>query len=123
MTTRQVHGLCPPEYYTKAADLMEQILGTDIDIFAFSDDPDWAHDGLRIEYRAYLITDDDGLHDYDDLRLRSTCRRRIVANSTSSYRNAWLNPMPAQRVIAACRWFHDPSVVDRELIPESQGWV
>lgn len=120
-TTRDVHGLCAPEYYARAVELMVRTIGTDIEIFVFSDDPDWVRANLNFDYRTHFVIDNDLLHNYEDLRLMSTCRHHIIANSTFSWWGAWLCQDPGKVVISPKRWFSNATQDTADLIPS--GWI
>jgi hypothetical protein len=86
--------------------------------FVFSDDPAWAMAHLRLDHPVTFVTHNGTARDYEDLRLMSLCQHQIIANSSFSWWAAWLNPNPDKIVMAPRRWFHDPSLDTRDLLPE-----
>ena len=59
--------------------------------------------------------------DYEDLRLMSTCKHHIIANSSFSWWGAWLATYDQQQVIAPKKWFNDPTKDYRDIVPQS--WI
>ncbi len=115
------HGTCDLDYYRRAADLIVERIGEQPVFFAFSDEPDWVRDNLRLPYPMRIVSHNGPEHNYEDIRLMSRCRHHIVANSSFSWWGAWLNPDPDKIVIAPRRWFADPKMQKHDLVPES--WI
>jgi len=116
-----VHGTCDLDYYRRAADLIVERIGREPVFFAFSDEPDWVRDNLKLPYPMRIVSHNGPEHNYEDIRLMYRCRHHIVANSSFSWWGAWLNPDPDKIVVAPKRWFADPAMQDHNLVPES--WV
>lgn len=103
--TFAVHGVCKPEYYFNAIEVLRHHV-PHVRLFAFSDDPQWVADMLKPRYPNLVIVDHNRAKDsYNDMRLMSLCRHHIIANSAFSWWGAWLNPNPARIVIAPRNWF------------------
>jgi hypothetical protein len=117
----RVHGTCGSEYYERAAELLcEQV--TSPRFFVFSDDPEAARRELRMPGPAEFIDGNVGQRDWEDLRLMTSCRHHIIANSTFSWWGAWLAHHDEQVVAAPHAWFRPgakPGHCVRDLIPQS----
>ncbi|MEO6923358.1 MAG: alpha-1,2-fucosyltransferase [Bryocella sp.] len=88
--------------------------------FVFSDDIAFAR--LHLEkYKGLVFVDhNDEAHGYEDLRLMSSCRHHVIANSTLSWWGAWLNPDPNKLVFAPDRWI-TTQYPHTDLIPPT--WI
>lgn len=111
---------CPLSYYQKCVDYFAHAIKTP-HFYIFSDDPQWTRDNLKLSYPITFIDHNDADKDYEDLRLISHCKHNIIANSTFSWWGAWLNENPKKIVLSPVRWFKDPSLNTKDLIPES--WI
>ena len=116
-----VHGTCDADYYARALACVEQRAGPSLQIFVFSDDPDWAEGMFRDDPRVRVMRHNDTLTNYEDLRLMSACRHHVLANSTFSWWGAWLDGRSDSTVIAPQRWFRDERMDARDLVP--QRWI
>lgn len=114
------HGSCTPDYYARALDHVAGRMGAEPVIYAFSDDPDWVRENLRLPARIIVVGHNDAARNVDDLRLMSACRHHIIANSSFSWWGAWLNPAPDKIVAAPARWYADPAMVNPDIWAE--GW-
>ncbi len=115
------HGTCDLDYYRRAADLIVERTRCEPVFFAFSDEPDWVRENLKLPYPMRIVSHNGPEHNYEDIRLMSRCRHHIIANSSFSWWGAWLNPDPDKIVIAPRRWFADPGMQKHDLVPE--GWI
>jgi hypothetical protein len=115
------HGTCTPDYYARALDHIVRQMGTAPVIFAFSDDPDWVRDNLRLPAEIRIPSHNDASRNAEDLRLMSACRHHIIANSSFSWWGAWLNPREDKIVVAPSRWFADPSTQNPDIW--AAGWT
>jgi hypothetical protein len=118
--TRRVHGVCNLDYYKQCVSLIAEKI-TNPHFFVFSDDPGWATENLRLDYPITFVTHNDATRNYEDLRLMSQCKHHIAANSSFSWWGAWLCTCPGKIVIAPKRWFKEPGLDTRDLLPE--GWI
>lgn len=124
--TLQTHGSCSVGYYLRAADLIAQQV-PDPRFFAFSDEPEWVRDNLRLPYRTTIVghnKQSDAFHvgsEHEDLWLMSRCRHAVLANSSFSWWGAWLNSERERIVIAPRRWFGTLEHDTHDLIPA--GWI
>jgi hypothetical protein len=118
-TTHRFHGVMPIAYYRDAVQAVIERVGP-VEIFVFSDDIDWCKRELEIlGQRLHVV--DHNTQDNEDMRLMSSCRHHILANSSFSWWGAWLNPDPGKVVVAPARWFQEPSVDTSDLLRE--GWL
>jgi Glycosyl transferase family 11 len=112
------HGTCSEEYYRAALDLVVSRLGHDVEVFVFSDDIDWCRHNVRYPLPTTYVDRERMERPYEDLRLMSSCRALIMANSSFSWWAGWLNPGPDKLVVAPKRWFQAPGAVsDLPLSP------
>ncbi len=112
------HGTCDLEYYARAAAFVAQRAGDPV-IYAFSDDPAWVAENLRLPYEMRFVGHNDGDTNYEDLRLMLACQHHIIANSSFSWWGAWLNPSVEKIVAAPTQWFDDPNKTNPDILPES----
>lgn len=112
------HGTCDLDYYSRAAEHVAKACKGDVVFFAFSDEPEWVRDNLRLPHDMRIVSHNGVLTNYDDIRLMSRCRHHVVANSSFSWWGAWLNPDPDKMVIAPKRWFADPDMQQHDIVPE-----
>jgi hypothetical protein len=118
--TNKFHGTCSIEYYKEAIKLISENV-PDCKLFIFSDDIDWVMQNLITELPTEYINHNTGEKAYIDMQLMSLCKHNIVANSSFSWWAAWLNANKDKMVVAPQKWFNDPSIDSRDLIPES--WI
>lgn len=112
------HGLCEPAYYAAAMQLLYESTPPSR-YFVFSDDIAWARENLAFGAPVTFVDHNSGNDSWQDMRLMMACRHHVIANSSFSWWGAWLNPFEQKRVVAPKRWFLDPSIDTRDLIPAS----
>lgn len=118
--TNEYHGVCGPDYYRRAVEIIAKKVSEPVFYF-FSDDMGWVKKNLKTRFKNVYVdwnTDD---HSYVDMVLMSHCKHNILANSSFSWWGAWLNRNKDKIVVAPKKWFQDPSVDTRDLIPG--GWI
>lgn len=114
--TQSIHGTLHMDYYVSAMRfLAEQI--EDPHFFVFSDDPEWARGNLKSKFPIKFVTNNDADTNYEDLRLMSSCKHHIIANSSFSWWAAWLCSNPEKLVFAPRKWFEGSDRDTRDLIP------
>lgn len=113
-----VHGTCDLDYYRRAVATVAARVGGDIELFVFSDDPDWVRDNMELSYPAHLVRHNNADTNYEDLRLMSACRHHIIANSTFSWWGGWLDSRSDSIVVAPKYWFRSSTPDARDLIPD-----
>jgi hypothetical protein len=116
--TNKIHGTCSLDYYAAAAEKIRQLKQAS-SFFVFSDDIEWCRANLNIGSDLRFVQHNGTA--VDDLRIMSSCRSHIIANSTFSWWGAWLNSNPLKIVIAPAKWFNEPGRNASDLIPES--WI
>lgn len=110
-----VHGTCEPDYQVRAIRALEaQLPG--LHYFLFSDDPEWLRSNLPAGIQATIV-DSDRSSAREDLWLMSLCQHHIIANSSFSWWGAWLSTQDGL-TYAPSRWFLDPKLSDRDIIPD-----
>jgi len=114
------HGLCSLDYYRGAARYLAERVADPV-FFAFSDDPDWVRENLRLEGETVVVDHNGPDAGPEDLRLMSRCAHHVIANSTFSWWGAWLDPRPDKVVVAPERWFQDGARDTSDLVPAS--WI
>lgn len=114
--TKQVHGICGIDYYSRCVEHIIQIVKKP-HFFIFGDDPEWARTSLKLPYPNTLVDHNDADKNYEDLRLMSQCRHHILANSSFSWWGAWLNPKEDKLVFAPRRWIAKKKVNFKDIIP------
>lgn len=113
-----IHGLCGPDYYSRAADEIRKRVRDPV-FLLFSDDLDWAVENLDLGGETLVVDENRGEASPQDLRLMSTARHNIIANSGFSWWGAWLNPNPEKIVCTPRRWFADASYDTSDVFPDS----
>lgn len=118
----KLHGICSANYYQKAVELIAGKVSDPVFI-VFSDEIEWAKKSLRLGYKTEFININDGLNAHEDLRLMSSCRHHILANSSFSWWGAWLNQRIDKIVISPKTWFADTvlNAFSSSIIPKD--WI
>ncbi|MCA9035096.1 MAG: alpha-1,2-fucosyltransferase [Planctomycetaceae bacterium] len=117
--TNQIHGTCSLDYYQEAARFMADQSGEHPVFFVFSDDSVWTRENLKLPFPMKFMSHNPVDVPLADLKLMSSCRHHVIANSSFSWWGAWLNPSPEKTVIACRTWFADPGRDDRDIVPDS----
>ena len=110
------HGMPSVDYYKAAVKQIQcQILPSKV--FVFSDDREWCLENLPREWNVV-----DGTNKYEDLKLMSSCKHAVLANSSFSWWGAWLGDNQAGRIVVAPKqWFADPNVDSSDIVPDR--WI
>jgi hypothetical protein len=106
----------PFTYYFNAISIFKQRLN-DPTFFVFSDDIPFARNNLPRDIKTVFVEHNDGFTAHEDLRLMSSCRHHIIANSTFSWWGAWLNSSDGKIVIAPKQWLLTADSEYFELLP------
>jgi len=112
--TNKVHGCCGIDYYLRCVKLMNTKV-KNAHFFAFSDEPEWVCDNLKLPYPMTVIDHNGADKGYEDLRLMSQCRHHIISNSSFSWWGAWLNPRKDKKVFAPKQWFGKEKQATRRI--------
>ena len=115
------HGTCDLSYYRKAVEYFINLYGKNLEIFAFSDDPEWVFKNLKLPMDIQFIEHNSSKKNYEDLRLMSQCNHNIIANSSFSWWGAWLNKSPKRTIISPKKWYADKNIKNIDIIPNN--WV
>ncbi len=100
------HGVLGEAYYRKALKILQGMVGSELTVFVFSDDPPEAERILDFLPRDRLVhVGGDPERPWEDMALMARCRHHVIANSSFSWWGAWLNPSPDKIVIGPRQWF------------------
>ncbi len=113
------HGLCPKEYYFKAAEYMSNKL-CNSRFFVFSDDILWAKENLS-SIKSITFVSSDEMNDLQEFSLMRFCHNHIISNSTFGWWGAWLSDYGDKIVIAPQNWFGSPEIKYFDLVP--RNWL
>lgn len=116
----QFHGLCDMAYYQRAVAALKSEYA-DIEVFVFSDEPDWARANLQLGVPTYIVDAHPPEKGFLDMELMRHCQHHIIANSSFSWWGAWRCEREGQRVYAPSRWFADAGVDTSDVVPAR--WV
>jgi hypothetical protein len=108
------HGVTSAHYYQTALQLMIEKLG-DVDLYVFSDDPDWVR--TNIQHPSIIFVSDFGFSAEQDLWLISACQHQIIANSSFSWWGAYLNNFANKIIVAPKPWFDAKHMAQQDIIP------
>ena len=114
--TNSVHGTASLEYYYQAVRHI-QSTHPNLELYVFSDDVGWVRENLHTTVPTTFVDHNNPDSDYEDLRLMSTCKHHIMANSTFSWWAAWLGEHPGQIAIAPKKWFNSIDMDSTDLVP------
>jgi hypothetical protein len=121
--TNNFHGVCSPDYYKKALQIIINKYGENTpELFLFSDDLDWVKKNFDTFRLPSVVIDIKEHKDkpYHDMHLMSLCQHHIIANSSFSWWGAWLSSRNGI-VIAPKRWFADETMKDYN--PSLESWI
>lgn len=115
-----MHNTDKKVYYKSAMAIIESKVKNPV-YFVFSDDIAWAKANFKTNFKTIFVDFNDALTNFEDLKLMSTCKHNIIANSSFSWWGAWLNDNESKIVIAPKLWFNDDTMNTNDVIPES--WI
>jgi hypothetical protein len=116
-TTNQFHGFLGLEYYKRSMQLMLEKVDNP-HFFVFSDDTEWASENLKTDSPITYIKHN-GAKNYEDMRLMSTCKHHIIANSSFSWWGSWLSTNEEKIIIAPKKWFNANTLDTKDLYLDS----
>jgi hypothetical protein len=108
----------PKTYYANAIETFQRKLGNPT-FFVFSDDIPFVKQYLPDDINAVYVDHNDDYSAHEDMRLMSSCRHQIIANSTFSWWAGWLNPRADKIVIAPKHWDVNEDSYYPDLLPDS----
>lgn len=109
----------PTDYYQRSFDYIRERI-PNARFYIFSDDMEWTKTHFSA-FENIVYASNQGMLDYEELTLMSSCRYHIIANSTFSWWGAWLDSRAEKIVITPNKWFSDSDADTKDLIPEE--WV
>ena len=90
--------------------------------FVFSDDMDWCRRNIRLDHEVEFVGHDHKGRKFGNyLQLMSHCKHFVIPNSSFAWWAVWLSRREDQLVVAPERWFNDPEIDTRDLVPEN--WI
>jgi hypothetical protein len=122
--TNSVHGVCSPDYYEKALQIIiDKYDGKIIpELYLFSDDPNWVKNNFDTCGLPFVVVDiQEYKHaEYHDMHLMSLCQHHIIANSSFSWWGAWLSSGNGI-VVAPKLWFAEDKM--KNCNPSLGSWI
>lgn len=113
------HGICSPEYYRSAIELISKRVDSP-KYFVSSDDIEWVKKHIEIPAPVVYVSNKD-IADHEELILMSKCKHNIIANSSFSWWGAWLNGNANKIIIAPKQWVSDLRVNTTDAVPAK--WI
>ncbi len=118
--SKNIYATCDNSYYVSAVKVLRK-KNPDINLFVFSDDPEWVIKYLKPSLgNVEIVSHNSGERSSVDMQLMSMADHHVIANSSFSWWGAWLNPSISKTVIAPKIWFADGRLTP-DLIPSS--WI
>lgn len=115
-----IHGVCDTRYYMDAIVHLAKAR-KNMELFVFSDDPQWVRQNFQFAVPTVLVDSAMGSSTQFDFEMMRHCRHHIISNSTYSWWAAWLAGHEDHMVVAPKRWFKDASIPAHDVVPEN--WV
>lgn len=116
----EMHNTDKEKYYIQAMQIIESKITHPV-YFLFSDDMEWVKANFKTNHIAHYIDFNNADTNYEDIKLMSSCKHNIIANSSFSWWGAWLNSNPNKIVIAPQKWFNDEVLNYQDVVPKS--WI
>lgn len=113
------YNVCDLDYYQRAVEYIATHISDPI-FFIFSDDMQRVKNNLKIHHTHHYIDWNSADTNYEDMRLMSLCKHNIIANSSFSWRWAWLNTNPNKIVVGPKRRFATDKLNYKDVIPSSR---
>ena len=117
--THAFHGMPTVDWYRSAVDRVAARVDG-IELFVFSDDPDWVLAEFRHDHPTTYVRHN-GQAAHEDLRLLAACSHHILSNSSFSWWGAWLGEKPGQIAIAPTPWIRRAPAATQDVVPDR--WV
>jgi len=110
----------PVTYYVNAKQIMEEKIQNPYYI-VFTDAEEWVRQELDFGERVFYMCEE-GLEDYEELMVMSSCTHNIIANSTFSWWGAWLNRNKSKIVVGPKKWANQmPKSIQYNIMPKE--WI
>lgn len=104
-------GICEKDYYSRAIERANNIVGGEPNYVIFSNDINWCRENLLALTKGgnvIFVDWNTGQKSNNDMRLMSACRINIIANSSFSWWAAYMNERIDKHVIAPDTWINIP---------------
>lgn len=101
--SRRSEGICTLEYYQKSMSFLEERTAVE-KYYIFSDDIAWCKQQFIGNDKYIFVNPRSEEEAAVDMKLMSSCRHHIIANSSFSWWAAWLNENPEKIVVAPSVW-------------------
>lgn len=90
----------PMNYYEKAMEKMQEILGKDVEFYIYSDDNEYVREYFsNSKFNIKMPQYDSKNKVIDDMYLMSNCKNMIIANSSYSWWAAYLNKNEKKKIV------------------------
>jgi|RhiMetdeSRZDD1v2_1073273.scaffolds.fasta_scaffold02471_25 glycosyl transferase family 11 len=102
-STATAVGICDLPYYYKAIEIVKSKVNNPV-FYIFSDEMEWVKREFKIDQPCVYVDHNSQEVAFEDLRLMSTCKNHILANSSFSWWGAWLSNNKDKVVVAPKVW-------------------
>ena len=111
------------DYYLNSVKYIRQHVDSP-HFYIFSDDIDWCINNFHISDSSYVDLNESRENPILDMKLMSSCKHNIIANSSFSWWAAWLNNFEDKIIIAPNKWLkvHKRNLaIKKDIVPKE--WV
>jgi hypothetical protein len=120
-SSRNALGFVGEDYYRRGIDWIKANVQDPL-LVVNSDDMPWCRERLKFDLPTiYLDEVYAGWKFEEQLQLMTMCKHFLIPNSTFAWWAAWLARYDRKLVAAPRKWFCNPSISSKDLIPPS--WV
>lgn len=114
-------GVCNPDYFHKAIELLRERVSGAFRLFVFSDDLDWVKVNLNLPDNSFFVPNYD-IAQFWYIYLMSLCKHNIISNSTFSWWGAVLNKNDSKIVMIPKYWILKKDMRKYESLYEN-NWI